>query len=52
MAAAKNHILIVEARFYPEIADQMKAGAIKVLEDRGYSYQVAEVPVALEIPTA
>ena len=52
MTAPKNHILIVEARFYPEIADQMKAGAVKVLEDSGYSYQVAEVPGALEIPAA
>ncbi len=52
MVAAKNHILIVEARFYPGIADQMKAGAIKVLEDSGYTYQVADVPGALEIAPA
>jgi len=49
---ARNHILIVEARFYPEIADEMQAGAIKVLEDNGYSHEVVSVPGALEIAPA
>ncbi len=52
MDTEDKHILIVESRFYPEIADQMKAGAIKVLEDSGYTYDVAEVPGALEISPA
>jgi 6,7-dimethyl-8-ribityllumazine synthase len=52
VSSTGKHILIVEARFYPEIADLMKAGAIKVLEDRGYTYQVVDVPGALEIPAA
>ncbi len=49
---SKNHILIVEARFYPVIADEMKAGAIAVLEEAGASYKVIEVPGALEIPAS
>jgi len=50
--SAENHILIVEARFYPEIADEMKAGAIKVLEEGGFSHEVVTVPGALEIAPA
>jgi len=44
-----GHILIIEARFYPDLADELKAGAIKVLEAAGYTYDVVEVPGALEI---
>jgi len=47
---ASKHILIVEGRFYPSIADEMKAGAITALEAAGYSYEVIDVPGALEIP--
>lgn len=46
------HILIVEARFYPDIADEMVRGASAVLEAAGATYERIEVPGAFEIPTA
>jgi 6,7-dimethyl-8-ribityllumazine synthase len=45
-------ILIVEARFYPEISDLLLQGAIQQIEKAGFSYEVIEVPGALEIPVA
>mgnify|MGYP003351266561 CR=1 FL=1 len=44
------HILIVEARFYEGIADDMVAGAVAVLEAHGCTYERVAVPGALEIP--
>ena len=49
MATAPN-ILIVEARFYDEIADALVDGATAVLDDAGASYQRLQVPGAFEIP--
>lgn len=48
----KKRFLIVEARFYTEIADAMAAGAVIVLENAGMDYDRIEVPGALEIPAA
>ena len=45
-------ILIVEARFYPEISDLLLNGAIAKLKQAGYDYEVINVMGALEIPTA
>jgi 6,7-dimethyl-8-ribityllumazine synthase len=45
-------ILIVEARFYDDIADALLDGAKRALESAGASYDVVSVPGALEIPTA
>ena len=47
-----GHFLIVEARFYGEIADAQAAGAIAALEAAGASYERVSVPGALEIPAA
>lgn len=47
-----KHVLIVEARFYEDIADEMKAGAIETLEAAGCTVEVVSVPGALEIPAA
>lgn len=46
------HILIIEARFYEEIADELKRGAIAVLEKAQASYEVVSVPGVLEVPVA
>jgi len=49
MTTAPN-ILIVEARFYDDIADALVDGATAVLDDAGASYQRLQVPGAFEIP--
>lgn len=54
-AAAKTvspHVLIVEARFYDAIADELLRGAKAVLDAAGATYEVITVPGALEIPGA
>lgn len=44
--------LIVEARFYEDIADHLVTGATAALDSEGVLYDRVEVPGALEIPTA
>ena len=44
------HILIIEARFYEDVADHLAAGAVAALEAVGASYDRIAVPGALEIP--
>ncbi len=46
------HILIIEARFYDENADQLLAGAKIALEKVKATYEVMTVPGILEIPSA
>jgi 6,7-dimethyl-8-ribityllumazine synthase len=45
-------VLIVEARFYDEIADLMLEGVTAKLAAHGASFEVATVPGALELATA
>jgi len=45
-------ILVVEARYYEEIADALLSGVISALDDQGATYDRITVPGALEIPTA
>ncbi len=45
-------LLIVVAPYYKEIADNLVAGAKAVAHDAGAKVDLAEVPGALEIPTA
>ena len=45
-------ILIVEARFYDDIADALLAGASKVLKAAGAEFDCLSVPGSLEIPPA
>ncbi len=48
----KPHIMIVEARYYEDIADDLLQGAKAELERAGATYEVYTVPGALEIPAA
>ncbi len=45
-----SRILIIEARFYENIADELAGGAIAEIEAQGASYERIVVPGALEIP--
>ena len=45
-------VLVVEARFYPEISDALYGGAMQVLAAAGVSTDRVSVPGALEIPGA
>ncbi len=45
-------ILVVEARYYDDIADALLAGAKKALQDAGAQFDVISVPGSLEIPPA
>ena len=47
-----GHFLIVEARFYADIADAQLAGAKSALSAAGASFEHVAVPGALEIPIA
>lgn len=48
----KPRILIVEARFYEDIADALFEGAKAVIEASDFDYDRIDVPGALELPAA
>ena len=50
--ATPPNILIVEARFYDDIADALVDGATAALDAAGASYERLRVPGAFEIPAA
>lgn len=48
----ERKVLIIEARFYEDIADELLKGAIAELKAQGVDYETVSVPGALEIPVA
>lgn len=46
------HILLVEAKFYKKIAEELALGAIEKLTNSKFTYERLEVSGALEIPAA
>jgi 6,7-dimethyl-8-ribityllumazine synthase len=48
----RTSILIVEARFYAELADQMLLGAMQVLEAGNATCKRVQVPGSFELPAA
>lgn len=46
------HIMIVESRYYEEIADELIASVVTEIERAGATYERFEVPGAFEIPAA
>ena len=46
----KAHILIVEARFYGDLCDELAKGAIAATERAGATWERIAVPGALELP--
>jgi 6,7-dimethyl-8-ribityllumazine synthase len=49
---AATHVLIVDARFYEDLADELLKGARRVLAREGATFDRVSVPGAFEIPAA
>ena len=47
-----SRVLIVEARFYSDIADSLVEGSTQVLDAAGVKYDRLEVPGVFEVPAA
>jgi 6,7-dimethyl-8-ribityllumazine synthase len=45
-------VLVVEARFYDDLADALLEGASDALRSRGAQFDIVSVPGALEVPAA
>lgn len=48
----KIRILIIEARYYEDVADELLMGAVSEIEAQGVGHDRVTVPGALEIPLA
>jgi 6,7-dimethyl-8-ribityllumazine synthase len=48
----RARVLIVEARFYTELADQLYAGAARFLAEAGVAFERQAVPGCFELPAA
>jgi len=46
------HLLVIEARFYEDISDELVAGATETLDAAGATWDRVTVPGVLEIPAA
>ena len=47
-----QRVLILEARFYEDIADQLVTGAVGALDEAGVGHERISVPGAFELPAA
>ena len=47
-----RHFLIIDARFYADLADELVKGATAELDRRGATWERVSVPGVLEIPSA
>ena len=52
MADKPPHLLVIEARFYEEISDELLRGAEAAIGQAGATHERVTVPGALEIPAA
>jgi 6,7-dimethyl-8-ribityllumazine synthase len=52
MARSAPRLLVIDARFYEDIADELVAGAAEALEKAGVAFDRISVPGVLEIPAA
>ena len=50
--AERARVLILDARYYEDIADQLIAGAAGALDEAGVSHERISVPGAFELPAA
>ena len=50
--SSASQILIIESRYYEDVAEMLLKGAKAALEKEGMQYDVITVPGALEIPQA
>jgi 6,7-dimethyl-8-ribityllumazine synthase len=50
--AEMPHVMIVEARFYDDIADEMMKSVVAELDAAGATYESFRVPGSFEIPSA
>jgi 6,7-dimethyl-8-ribityllumazine synthase len=48
--ASAPHVMIVESRYYPDIANALTEGAIAELEAQGATYKRYTVPTIFEVP--
>lgn len=52
MAETAPHLLVIDARFYEDISDELFAGASEALSAKGATFDRVSVPGVLEIPAA
>ena len=46
------HLLVINARYYDDIADELLRGAVAEIAERGATHEVIDVPGVFEIPAA
>lgn len=52
MSDGQPHVMIVEARYYEDIGEELLKGATEELDKVGATYEIVQLPGAFEIPTA